>query len=194
VDVNKLGGIKVLRESKSAFPRAGHLPAQAAILVDFEPDVGLVSDVALAAGAQTQRTKEMATRSCILFLAASGVALFGWDMRAGQQPAAKVPEKLLQAQLESARQTYQEAWKDQQFRSAEVPYQWSCRWLEAERLLSDNKKDQKAAVVSHLARMRDLKKSTDQLNQQKLLGIEQVYAAAYYVAEAEVWVARLGGQ
>jgi hypothetical protein len=115
-------------------------------------------------------------------------------MRDGQQRAPKVPEKLLQTQLDSARKTYHEVWKDQQFRFAEVPYQWSCRWLEAERLLSDNKKDQKAAVESHLARMRDLKRSTDQLYQQKLLGIGQVYAADYYVAEAEVWLARLGDQ
>jgi hypothetical protein len=113
-----------------------------------------------------------------------------WGTRGDSQPAAKVPEKLLQTQLDSARRAFEEMWKDQLFRNAETPYQWSCRWLEAERQLSNNKKDHKAALEAHLTRMRDLKRATDQLNQQKLLGLEQVYASAFYVAEAEVWVAR----
>jgi hypothetical protein len=102
----------------------------------------------------------------------------------------KVPEKVLRSKLEYARKTYEEYVKSQEFRSAETPYQWSCRWLDAQRQLSDSKKEQKAAVDAHLRRMEELRQTMDQLYREKLVGIEQVYATAFYVAEAEGWVAQ----
>jgi len=131
----------------------------------------------------------MTSRKWILSLVALSAVLCAWCARGDSQPPAKVPEKLLQTQLDSARKTFEEMWKDQRFRTAEMPYQWSCRWLEAEHRLSSNKKNQRATLEAHLKRMKDLQQATDQLYQQKLVGIEQVYATAYYVAEAEVWVA-----
>src|SRR5580765_1520568 len=122
----------------------------------------------------------MATRMILSLVVALGLVVAAWGMAGDQQSATPVSEKLLQAQLDFARRTFEEMWKDQQFQLAERPYQWSCRWLEAEKQLSDKKKDQKAACEAHLARMRDLKRATDKLFQQKLLGIEQVYATDYY--------------
>jgi hypothetical protein len=126
----------------------------------------------------------------VLPVAAVGLAVCGWETLGGQQPAAKVPAKLLQTKLDLARKTFQEYWKSQEFRSAEVAYQWSCRWLDAQRQLSTNKTEQKAAADAHLTRMQDVQAKFDQLYQGKLVGLEQVYATAYFVAEAEIWVAQ----
>jgi hypothetical protein len=132
----------------------------------------------------------MTTRMWILPLAALGLVLCGGDTPAGKQPGSKVPEKLLQTQLDCARKTYQEFWKSQEFRSADTAYLWSCRWLAAQRQLTENKKELKTAVDSHLARMQELQGRYDQLFQQKLVGLEQVYAVSFYLAEAEIWVAQ----
>ena len=72
----------------------------------------------------------MSTRTWILPLAALSIGLCAWNTRDEQQPAKKVPEKLLQTQIENARKTYQQIRKDQQFRSAESPCLWSRRWRE----------------------------------------------------------------
>jgi hypothetical protein len=132
----------------------------------------------------------MTNRTLTVLLAAVGVALCALHTPAGQQPGTKVPQELLRTKLDYARKTFEEYWKSQEFKTAETAYQWSCRWLEAQRQLSDKKKDQKEAVEAHLIRMQKLQQAMDQLYQGKLVGLEQVYATAFYVAEAEAWVAQ----
>ena len=132
----------------------------------------------------------MANRTLIVIFVALSVVLCALHTPAAQRPGTKVPEKLLRTKLDYARKTFEVYSKSQEFRTAETAYQWSCRWLEAQRQLSDNKKDQKEAVEAHQIRMQKLQQAVDQLYQGKLVGIEQVYATAFYVAEAEVWVAQ----
>jgi hypothetical protein len=66
---------------------------------------------------------------------------------------------------------------------------WSVRWLGAEREMSDKRADQIAALDGHLKRMKDLQKKVDMMVPIPLPQFE-ASAAAWYVAEAEVWLAK----
>jgi hypothetical protein len=128
----------------------------------------------------------MALRLAVLTVLALGLAFS--NSSGGSQQQDKEKTRLLQAQLDAARKTYDTLWTDREFRNVEIPYQWSRRWLDAQRLLNDKKQDQAAAAQGHLERMRQLKNLTDQLWQQKLVARDQTSAADYYVAEAEMWL------
>jgi hypothetical protein len=105
-----------------------------------------------------------------------------------QSDAGKERAKFLQAQMGAARKTYETLWTDKEFRNVETPYQWSRRWLEVERLIKDKKEDQIEAVGAHLDRMKELQRLSNGLFQEKLLTRDQISAADFYVAEAEVWL------
>jgi hypothetical protein len=128
----------------------------------------------------------MSLRLAVLTVLALAL-VFGISSGSPQQQD-KEKTKLLNAQLDAARKTFETLWTDREFRNVEIPYQWSRRWLEVQRLVHDKKKDQAAAAEGHLDRMRQLKILTDQLWQQKLVTKDQLSATDYYVAEAEMWL------
>jgi hypothetical protein len=106
-----------------------------------------------------------------------------------QQPdTTKERAKLLQTQLEAARNTFDALWSNEGINNGETLYLWSRRWLEVERQVQDKKQDQAAAVKTHLDRMKQLQRRTNKLFQEKLMTREQISAADYFVAEAEMWV------
>ena len=130
----------------------------------------------------------MVQRVWLFALMALGPALT--DVQgADPSPAAPKVAKLMRNKLEAARTAFQKVWPDG-WRDVEVPYRWSLRWLEAERELANKAEDGIAAFQAHLERMRDMERVTKRLLQQRQIPIDQASAAEFYVAEAEVWLAR----
>jgi hypothetical protein len=73
--------------------------------------------------------------------------------------------------------------------TADAVYLWSVRWLESEK----KTKTALSAAQSHLTRMRSLQTAVKANVATGLATSAEEKAAAYYVAEAEVWVADAGG-
>jgi hypothetical protein len=73
--------------------------------------------------------------------------------------------------------------------TADTVYVWSVRWLEAEK----KTKTALSAAQDHLARMRSLATEVKGRVAGGLATSAEEKAAAYYVAEAEVWLADAGG-
>jgi hypothetical protein len=109
------------------------------------------------------------------------------------------PQALAKARVEAARKTYEAAVQGLQQtrrvgnvlmqlgRPADV-YDWSVRWLNAERDLGGKKDDQLAALAGHLQRMKELEKRVAKLSE--VVPSLDVSAAEYYRVEAEFWLAR----
>jgi hypothetical protein len=119
-------------------------------------------------------------------------------LRAGGD-APKIALKLRQAKVQAAQQTYKVTWqnyKDGLAPPVELPYRWSCRLLQAEREVSDQKADQVAAFKAHWERMREMERIERELRRSRLNPINEVTAAEFYRIEAEIWLAlvRDGGQ
>jgi hypothetical protein len=121
----------------------------------------------------------------ILPVLALGLVLGGVQAGDPVTSTALAPDRLAQAKLEAARKTFESVWASRNYRQVETPYQWSCRWLEAQLQVGDKKEDKVAAHQQHLKRMQELERLTQQQYQQQILGITQVHAARYYVVEAE---------
>lgn len=70
-------------------------------------------------------------------------------------------------------------------------YVWSRRWVEAEKALAKNKEEELAALRRHRDRMQQLFNRIEALHREGVRGGEetQYYAAKFYLAEAEVWLA-----
>ena len=66
-------------------------------------------------------------------------------------------------------------------------YEWSVRWLQAERDLSQTKAEHIAAEEAHLKRMQAFKNRVDNLRGQ--VAPYEVNAAEFFVLEAEDWLA-----
>jgi hypothetical protein len=132
----------------------------------------------------------MATRNWAVLLIAFGLAL--GDARGSDPPAPPggVPAKFARAKLEAARRTFEQLWKDREWRQVETPYLWSRRWLEAQCQVSDQPRDRVAACQRHLDRMRDLAEMSRALFKERLVRVAEVHATEYYIAEAEEWLAR----
>jgi hypothetical protein len=128
----------------------------------------------------------MALRLAVLTVLALAL-VFGISSGSPQQQD-KEKTRLLNAQMDAARKTFETLWTDKEFRNVDTAYLWSRRWLDVQRLLNDKKQDQVAAVHEHLQRMQRLKTLMDQLWQQKLATRDQLTATDYYVAEAELWI------
>jgi hypothetical protein len=112
--------------------------------------------------------------------------------------APKVVPKLQKAKLEAARQTYKVIWQNYKEGLAppvELPYRWSCRWLQAQREVSDQKADQVAAFQAHWERMREIERIERELRRSRVNPVNEVTAAEYYRIEAEIWLeqAKSGG-
>jgi hypothetical protein len=69
-------------------------------------------------------------------------------------------------------------------------YQWSRRWLEADRDLADTKEGRAAALQAHLDRMKKLEDQVRQWHKGKFTGPLEVTAAELFRLEAEHWLAR----
>jgi hypothetical protein len=109
--------------------------------------------------------------------------------RADFPPASPFSAKLLQRKLEAARAAFKEVWPGQ-WGDVEVPYRWSRRWLEVERELSPRAEDHVAALQAHAERMRELERVVKGLHRRRLVALDQVRSAEFYVAEAEAWLGR----
>ena len=161
---------------------------------DCRPAAGAPTDntahltMGVPAGAfASEEQRIMAAKSWLSLAVALGLV---WSSaRAADPPAPppKLPATVVKAKLDAARATYQTLWSAPSFRYLEPLYQWSCRWLEAQRLLSDKKEDQIAALEAHAERMDKLEQFAKHLYKDRLTTVDQVTATAYYRAEAEGW-------
>ncbi len=69
-------------------------------------------------------------------------------------------------------------------------YDWSRRWMEAERAVSQSRSDQVATIASHLDRMKHFQELVLASYKQAEVGQDQVIAYQFYVAEAELWLSQ----
>jgi hypothetical protein len=132
----------------------------------------------------------MSLRKGILFLIVFALTL--GNANASDPTAVSSGElpKLMQAKLDAARRVFEGYWRDKNWRSVELPYTWSCRWLDAERQVSAKHPDQVAAFRAHLNRMRELESVIAKALRERLDNVDELQATAYYVAEATEWLAR----
>lgn len=74
-------------------------------------------------------------------------------------------------------------------------YIWSRRWVEAEQALAEDQKAQRVALQQHRDRMEQLFQKIDALHRAGVRGGEEehYYAAKFYLAEAEIWLASVQG-
>jgi hypothetical protein len=93
----------------------------------------------------------------------------------------------MRKKLDAAQKAFKLAWDDKGG-DIEAAYRWSCRWLEAERELSDKTEARVAALQAHLARMTDIDGVTKREYREKITTSYEVRTIEYYVAEAELWV------
>jgi hypothetical protein len=128
----------------------------------------------------------MIPRMCVFTAITLGLALTRAP-RADLPPASPKAVKLLQKKVEAARTAFKEVWPGQ-WGDIEVPYRWSCRWLKAEQELSPRTEDHVTALQAHAERMRELERVVKGLYRRRLVALDQVRAAEFYVAEAEAWL------
>jgi RNA polymerase sigma factor (sigma-70 family) len=99
---------------------------------------------------------------------------------------------LLKAKLEAAKEAYQEALENLRGGRSIGPeevYTWSVRFLNAQREMSDKLNDHMAALEEHVERMKMLKKTADAWSQARLQKPVST-SAQWYLAEAELWLAK----
>ena len=114
-----------------------------------------------------------------------------------------VPQALLKAKLDSAKDSYNGAWESLvTFRRFEnqrlVPisgpeeaYTWSVRWLNAQREMNDNRDEHIAALEEHFKRMKELQNRVSALVMiPGLLPEPSNSTAEWYLAEAEHWLVK----
>lgn len=113
--------------------------------------------------------------------------------------AARVDPDLLQNTAEAAEKAYEcylSSYDAGTAVSSDV-YTWSRHWAEAERALAKDKDAERAALKDHRDRMERLFRKVNALYREGVKGgeAERFYAAKFYLAEAEVWLASVqGGQ
>src|SRR5262245_28391073 len=116
------------------------------------------------------------------------------------QEARGAPPALLKARLDAAQKAYDAAMEGlHQTRKTgdvlllvnkpEEVYTWSVRWLNAQRDMSGKKEDHSAALKDHLKRMKELQQRVTKLREGGLVSSVEPSAAAWYLAEAELWLA-----
>src|SRR5262249_22969064 len=120
-----------------------------------------------------------------------------------QPPKAKELDALLQARLVAARKAYEEAVaaSQQTKREGQVilllvrPHEvcvCSVNLLKAELGTCTKNEDRIAALRSHLGRMADLEKRTNELQKKGLIPPVETRIVEFHRAEAEVWLAQEG--
>jgi hypothetical protein len=132
----------------------------------------------------------MARKTWMLAVIACGLA-FSNVQGADPSPSPPKVPGLMKNKLEAAQKAFKQAWDGLGSDiDIEVAYQWSCRWLDAERALKDKTEERIAALKAHLLRVREIEQVTKRQHEQGLTTLFRVRASEYYVAEAEVWVAQ----
>jgi hypothetical protein len=126
------------------------------------------------------------------------------------QPRAKLPQApkkvdapptLLKARLDAAQKAQAAAMEALQqtkrtgdlvlpVGKPEEVYTWSVRWLNAQRDMSDKKDNHIAALEGHFKRMKELQQRVTKLREGGLVSSVEPAAAAWYLAEAELWLAK----
>ena len=103
----------------------------------------------------------------------------------------KAPSKA-QTRVDTAEKAYEIAAALYQHSTPEIVYRWSVAWLDSQRDLPLKGKALEDAAQAHLDRMVSLEKIvTDEVKAGRLPQSAQTFAA-YYHAEADVWVERKG--
>lgn len=108
---------------------------------------------------------------------------------------------LVQARVDAARRTYDEAvkWSQQTRRAGDLILvlaksedvaAWSLRWLDAQREISGKQEDQIAALEAHLKRLKELQQRVAEMNKAGLVPSLDVSAVEFHCTEAELWLAR----
>ena len=98
--------------------------------------------------------------------------------------------------LAAARNVYELAWHefkpfDLTKGDGEDVYRWSRRWMEWERDLAATKAERVAAAEKHLDRMKALETEIRNYGAiHSTIPMKQMQAAAFYRAEAELWLAK----
>jgi hypothetical protein len=132
----------------------------------------------------------MNTRTLAVLGLFLNLLLAGLLRAAPEPPPSKATAELAKARLEAAQKTFAEVWRthhEGRYSRTESVYQWSLRWLAAERDLSPAKADQVAAFKAHWNRMRDLDRMTREKYRSRLVPGEEATAAEFYRLEAELW-------
>lgn len=115
-------------------------------------------------------------------------AMLGVTTVRARTPVAQLEQQRISA-AQKAFAAARAAW--QQGRGTlDAVYQWSVRWLDAERDRPIKRPMRIAAVSRHLDRMKKLQAAVTQKVQTGMATPLQASAASYYRAEAEVWQAR----
>jgi hypothetical protein len=130
-------------------------------------------------------------RRAIILALVVGVASVGEPSQARADEPPSVAD-LMKAKADTARRAYEAsvAALATGKADAERVYLWSHRLLEAQQDSSDKKADRLAALEGHLARMKDLRKLTEERYKQGVAIQADALAADYYIAEATLWLAR----
>jgi hypothetical protein len=108
--------------------------------------------------------------------------------------------KLLKSRLDAAKATYKGTWESlgmvRRLGNAIIPivhpeelYTWSVRWLNAQRDMSDKRDEHITALEEHIKRMKDVQKRVDAMTP-NLIPAWLNSAAAWYLADAEIWLAK----
>jgi hypothetical protein len=119
-------------------------------------------------------------------------------VRAEPDPeTAKTIARLAKDRVEAARTTFETEWKN--YREGrrigeDTLYRWSVRWLEAEKFVAAQAADRLAAYEGHRKRMRELDALIGNLQRAGQVTVDEVSAAAFYKAEAEIWFLQVKGE
>jgi hypothetical protein len=125
-----------------------------------------------------------ALAALVLTLAACVSPASGADKKAAENAKAR---------MAAAKKVYEGTFKRWQVDltsglSFESMYQWSRRWLDAERDLADTKEARVAAIQAHLDRMKKLEDLVRQWHRKGFVNNTDVAAGEFYRLEAEHWL------
>ncbi len=135
------------------------------------------------------------TRCFALGMLAAALALRFPAVAAGQDQAGADARSA--ALLEAAKEAYQ-AYEKKMFRqllnpNCEIPYQWSRRWLDAQRAIDKSKDKQIAAYSAHLDRMKEMETLVAKGVGAGQVAKVELTAVKFYRIEAEKWLAEAKG-
>jgi hypothetical protein len=128
----------------------------------------------------------MTQRIWVCLMLGLGLALGNMNGQGTEPASPKTSQQRAKAKLEAARTTFEALWRNKNYPDVEIAYRWSARWLEAQRQLSDTKEGWIDACQAHRQRMQELARVTTRLFDRNLVGMDQVHATGYFVAEAEL--------
>ena len=111
----------------------------------------------------------------------------------------KVPRELLEQRLKAAEKTYKMKYtRLMEFRPSQVApselSEWSRRWLEAEKALSNKKEDHLKALQGHWKRMKGVEGLMAFFAKTGQGFQADAEAATYFCIEAEIWILEAGGK